>query len=111
MSGIVELGHTGVWVNDLDKMRDFYTRVLGLVVTDEDPEAGMVFLSSRPDVEHHEFVLARGRVGAPDVIRSREPDSRAAREGTLALKWGGSNGRHFEGVSAPRLIRRSEFRF
>ena len=42
-------------------MRDFYTRVLGLTVTDEDDELGIVFLSSRPEVEHHEFVLANGR--------------------------------------------------
>lgn len=58
---ILELGHTGVWVHDLSLMRDFYSRVLGLTVTDEDVEAGMVFLSSRPDVEHHEMVLATGR--------------------------------------------------
>src|SRR5215216_2377336 len=55
MPKIAELGHTGLWVEDLDKMKDFYTRVLGLTVTDEDAEAGMVFLSSRPDIEHHEF--------------------------------------------------------
>ena len=67
MPKIAELGHTGLWVEDLDKMKDFYTRVLGLTVTDEDAEAGMVFLSSRPDVEHHEFVLGRGRVGGPEV--------------------------------------------
>lgn len=58
---IVELGHAGLHVNDLDVMRDFYSRVLGLTITDEDPKLGIVFLSSRPDVEHHEFVLAKGR--------------------------------------------------
>lgn len=58
---IVELGHTGLWVHDLALMRRFYTDVLGLTVTDEDPELGLVFLSSRPDVEHHELVLATGR--------------------------------------------------
>lgn len=67
MPRILELGHTGLWVNDLTRMKDFYTRVLGLTVTDEDEEQGMVFLSSRPDVEHHEFVLARGRVGGPET--------------------------------------------
>ncbi|MGH9108486.1 MAG: VOC family protein [Acidimicrobiales bacterium] len=58
---IVELGHTGLWVHDLARMRDFYSRVLGLTVTDEDPDVGIVFLSARPDVEHHEMVLATGR--------------------------------------------------
>lgn len=59
--GIQELGHTGFWVDDLPTMRDFYTRVLGLTVTDEDDDLGIVFLSSRPDEEHHELVLQRGR--------------------------------------------------
>ena len=65
---IMELGHTGVWVNDLDLMRTFYTEMMGLTITDEDLAAGMVFLSSRPDVEHHEFVLAHGRT-APEGLR------------------------------------------
>lgn len=60
---IVELGHAGLWVEDLDRMRDFYTGVLDLSVTDHDDVIGMVFLSSRPRVEHHELVLARGRTG------------------------------------------------
>ncbi|MFC6336663.1 glyoxalase [Pseudomonas sp. CCM 7891] len=59
--GIVELGHTGIYVEDLEVMRDFYTRVLGLILTDEAIELGAIFLSSRPDVEHHEIVLAKGR--------------------------------------------------
>ena len=61
------LGHTGLWVNDLVTMRAFYTEVLGLSVTDEDLEIGIVFLSSRPDYEHHEFVLQRGRTAGPNV--------------------------------------------
>ena len=64
---IAELGHTGVWVNDLHTMREFYSGILGLTITDEDLEHGIVFLSARPDVEHHEFVLARGRQAAEDV--------------------------------------------
>ncbi|HEY2669454.1 MAG TPA: VOC family protein [Rugosimonospora sp.] len=64
---IVELGHTGLYVNDLQRMREFYTEVLGLTVTDEDETLGMVFLSSRPSVEHHELVLQRGRTAAPDA--------------------------------------------
>ena len=67
MPGIERLGHTGVWVEDLEKMRDFYSRVIGLQITDEDPEAGMVFFSSRPEEEHHEFMIARGRQGGPET--------------------------------------------
>ena len=58
---ITGLGHTGFWVDDLEKMRDFYERVLGLTVTDEDDERSIVFFSSCPEEEHHEFVLQRGR--------------------------------------------------
>ena len=64
---IERLGHAGLWVDDLDAMRAFYVDVLGLTVTDEDHEVGMVFLSSRPAEEHHELVLARGRVADRDV--------------------------------------------
>ncbi|MFF1919752.1 VOC family protein [Streptomyces sp. NPDC058221] len=59
--GILELGHTGLHCDDVTTMRDFYERVLGLTVTDEDPGLGLVFLSSRPEFEHHEMVLAPGR--------------------------------------------------
>ncbi|MDX6741557.1 VOC family protein [Actinocorallia sp. A-T 12471] len=61
---IAKLGHTGLWVYDLPKMRDFYERVLGLTVTDEDADLGIVFLSARPEEEHHEFVLQTGRTAA-----------------------------------------------
>ena len=27
---VVGLGHTGLWVHDLEKMRDFYERVIGV---------------------------------------------------------------------------------
>ncbi len=62
---ITGLGHTGLWVEDLDAMREFYTGMLGLTVTDEDPDLGIVFLSARPEQEHHEFVLQRGRTAPP----------------------------------------------
>ncbi|MBE8476117.1 VOC family protein [Streptomyces justiciae] len=62
---ITGLGHTGLWVDDLETMRDFYERVLGLTVTDEDEERGIVFFSARPEEEHHEFVLQRGRTAPP----------------------------------------------
>ena len=67
MPKVSRLGHTGVYVHDLDKMRAFYTRVLGLTVTDEDTDRGLVFMSSRPEEEHHEFVIMRGRTGPADA--------------------------------------------
>jgi catechol-2,3-dioxygenase len=52
---IQKLGHVGIWAKDLPRMRDFYTRVVGLKIADETPTA--VFMSSDPEREHHEFVL------------------------------------------------------
>jgi catechol-2,3-dioxygenase len=69
---IVELGHTGFWVFDLEGMTDFYVQVLGLQVTDRDDEERIVFLSSRPDVEHHELVLAAGRTAPPGTMLTHQ---------------------------------------
>lgn len=56
---VAELGHIGIHCFDINKQFEFYTRVLGLTVTDQDP--GSYFLSSRPGKEHHELVLTGGR--------------------------------------------------
>jgi catechol-2,3-dioxygenase len=61
MPAIEGLGHVGIHTEDLLKMRDFYTRVMGLQIADENLERGIVFLSANPEYEHHEFVLAKGR--------------------------------------------------
>ncbi|MGH7906215.1 MAG: VOC family protein [Candidatus Binataceae bacterium] len=58
---IARLGHVGLHVRDIEKEKSFYRDMLGLTVTDEDPERGMVFMSARPEVEHHEFLLCGGR--------------------------------------------------
>lgn len=62
MAQTAGLGHVGIYTRDLNKMRDFYTRVIGLKIADEDLDGrGMCFLSSDPVAEHHEFVLMKGR--------------------------------------------------
>jgi catechol-2,3-dioxygenase len=58
---IARLGHVGIHCKDLEKQKQFYTDILGLQVTDEDPKMGMVFMSARPEEEHHEFLLCAGR--------------------------------------------------
>jgi catechol-2,3-dioxygenase len=58
---IARLGHVGLHVQDLEKQKAFYRDVIGLTVTDEDAERGLVFMSSRPAEEHHELLLCRGR--------------------------------------------------
>jgi catechol-2,3-dioxygenase len=82
---ITGLGHTGLWVTDLEKMRDFYERVIGLTVTDEDEEQGIVFFSSRPGVEHHEFVLQRGRTAPPGSLLPHQVSWRVDSVETLQM--------------------------
>jgi catechol-2,3-dioxygenase len=58
--------HFGLFVTDLPKMEDFYSRVLEFTITDKghlDTPTGprqLVFLSRDPD-QHHQIVLASGR--------------------------------------------------
>ena len=58
--------HVGIFVADVERMADFYSRVLGFTVTDRgdlDTPRGrvhLVFLSRDPR-EHHQIVLASGR--------------------------------------------------
>ena len=62
MPSVAGLGHVGIYTHNLSKMRDFYSRVMGLEITDEEiEERGIVFMSSNPEEEHHEFVLMKGR--------------------------------------------------
>jgi catechol 2,3-dioxygenase-like lactoylglutathione lyase family enzyme len=60
----LSLSHVGVSCFDLARMEDFYTRVLGMTVTDRGDVAGgmarLVFLTTDP-TEHHQLVLASGR--------------------------------------------------
>ena len=58
---IARLGHVGIHARDVEKEKAFYRDVLGLRVTDEDPEVGMIFMSARPEEEHHEFLICGGR--------------------------------------------------
>ncbi len=53
----ISLSHFELYVDDVSCMEEFYTRCLGLVVTDSgEGENGMVFLSNNPN-EHHQLVL------------------------------------------------------
>src|SRR6266851_2889238 len=59
----VAFSHFGIHVTDIVSMESFYTRVVGLLVSDRGALPGgatLVFLSHDPD-EHHQMVLATGR--------------------------------------------------
>ena len=58
------LSHVGIYVTDMPRMVDFYTRFLGFAESDRgtlaDGRGEIVFLTRDPR-EHHQFVLASGR--------------------------------------------------
>jgi catechol 2,3-dioxygenase-like lactoylglutathione lyase family enzyme len=62
----LRFSHVGFFVRDLERMADFYSRVLGFTITDrgnlETPRGtvGLVFLSRDP-TEHHQIALVSGR--------------------------------------------------
>jgi catechol 2,3-dioxygenase-like lactoylglutathione lyase family enzyme len=58
-----ELSHIGLFVTDMDRMRDFYTRLLGFKVMDAGELKNglrLTFLSKDPK-DHHQIVLVTGR--------------------------------------------------
>ena len=48
---VARLGHVGIHVHDLEKEKVFFRDVVGLQVTDEDPNLGMVFMRAQPEEE------------------------------------------------------------
>jgi catechol 2,3-dioxygenase-like lactoylglutathione lyase family enzyme len=64
MAFSLTLTHVGIFVRDLDRMLDFYTRVIGFAVSDRGPRTqggGEIVFMTRDPAEHHQFVLATGR--------------------------------------------------
>lgn len=95
------LAHVGVYAHDLKKLQNFYSNVLGLVVTDHGTaRSGMTltFMSGNPGA-HHQLVLIDGR---PETIEFnpiqqisfmvdslsdlKEVHSRAVAEGTTEMR-------------------------
>lgn len=58
---VVGLGHVGLYTWDLEKMVAFYRDFMGMQVTKQNPQRGVVFLSSDPERSDHEIALMRGR--------------------------------------------------
>ena len=54
--------HVGIYVVDMAKMVDFYTRFLGFAIADRGPNPnGEIVFLTRDAREHHQFVLISGR--------------------------------------------------
>jgi catechol-2,3-dioxygenase len=66
----LSFSHFGMFVRDIERMADFYSRVLGFAVSDRGEldtphgKVALVFLTRDPN-EHHQIVLASGR---PDSV-------------------------------------------
>lgn len=58
MPKVSRLGHFGLRVKDLRRALPFYRDILGLQVTAESEADKSLFLSSRPDEEHHEILIS-----------------------------------------------------
>ncbi|HVA24410.1 MAG TPA: VOC family protein [Chloroflexota bacterium] len=61
MSRVVGLGHVGIYCWDLKKMTDFYQHFMGMQLTKQNWQRGMIFLSSDPERSDHEIALMAGR--------------------------------------------------
>lgn len=69
-----QLKHAGIYVDDIDRMEQFYTRVFDMVVTDRGQvprlnNRRIVFMSAAPDA-HHQMVLLSGKdpASGPSVV-------------------------------------------
>jgi catechol 2,3-dioxygenase-like lactoylglutathione lyase family enzyme len=61
MARVIGLGHVGIYVRDLERMVTFYRDFMGMQITKQNWDAGIVFLSADPEVVDHEIALMRGR--------------------------------------------------
>ena len=60
------LSHVGIYVHDVPRMNEFYTKVLGFVISDGAEDGRITFLSRNPS-DHHQLVLVRGRTTEAEV--------------------------------------------
>jgi catechol 2,3-dioxygenase-like lactoylglutathione lyase family enzyme len=58
-----QITHVGIFVRDMDRMLEYYIRMLGLMLTDRGPyyRGGEIAFLSRKADEHHQVVFASGR--------------------------------------------------
>ena len=74
MKVLPQLKHLGIYVSDMERMKQFYTRVFGLVVSDTGTvprldNRAIVFMSGAADA-HHQLVLVGGKdpASGPSVV-------------------------------------------
>ena len=69
MGGIRRLNHAVLFVSDLDRALDFYTRVLGFSVLNREPRMNAAFLRTQESTNHHDL----GLFGLGDAAPPRRP--------------------------------------
>ena len=58
----MKLAHVGIWVQDFDRMKNFYVRMFGFGIADEGLLNGNRYaFMSRDPKDHHQVVVAEGR--------------------------------------------------
>ena len=94
---ITRFSHVRLTVADLGKSRDFYTKILGLIVSDEDEST--CYLRGLAEACHHSVVLEQGQ----DAGTSRRVGFRVLFDEDLdaAYKWFSNRGLPAEFVSEP----------
>src|SRR6185503_14115678 len=105
----LSFSHVGLFVRDIARMADFYTRLLGFSVSDRGQmgKTSFVFLTRDPR-EHHQIVLASGRpeelaFNAINQISFRMRLRRAARDVSRGPGRGGRD-RDRAGVARQRAL-------
>lgn len=61
MPRVIGLGHIGLYVRDIEAMTAFYRDFLGMQITKQNRQRGMVFFSTDPVRSDHEVVIMSGR--------------------------------------------------
>lgn len=84
----LSFSHIGFYVQNLPRMLDFYTHVLGFTVTDRGKiGANDVVFTSWDAREHHQIVLVSGRAGSLDLNHLNQLSFRVASIEDLQALW------------------------
>jgi len=83
-----QLTHVGLYVEDMDRMVEYYNALLGLVVTDQGEFLGkrLTFMSRKAD-EHHQMVLVTGRDVPAGTMLLSQVSFRLPDDDLQALRW------------------------
>ena len=65
----IAFSHVGIYVKDMERMVAFYTRLLGLVLTDRgEIRSGEIAFLSRSTADHHQVALVSGRTAEETTV-------------------------------------------